>query len=75
MEKVIRRLPCTETRAIELVGMKMKETTWDWYEQNIEDRLQDDSPPTWAEFRQAVMDEFLLPAERERRATQFERLR
>ena len=28
-EKVIRRLPCTETRAIELVGMKMKETAWD----------------------------------------------
>ena len=46
MKKVMRRLPCTETQAIELVGMKMKENAWDWYEQNIEDRLQDDSPPT-----------------------------
>ena len=36
-EKVMRRLPCTETQAIELVDMKMKEIAWDWYEQNIED--------------------------------------
>ena len=27
IEKVMRRLPCTETRAIELVGMKMKDNT------------------------------------------------
>ena len=50
MEKVMRRFSCTETRAIELVGMKMKENAWDWYEQNIEDQLQGDSPSTWAEF-------------------------
>ena len=31
-EKVMRRLPCTKTRAIELVGMKMKDNAWDWYE-------------------------------------------
>ena len=55
--------------------MKLKDNVWDWYEQNVEGQLQSENPPTWTEFRQAVMDEFLSEAERERRATQFEKLR
>ena len=31
-EKVIRRLPCSDAKAIELVGMKLKDNAWDWYE-------------------------------------------
>ena len=34
-----------------------------------------DNPSTWNEFKQAVMDEFLAPAERWSRAMQFEKLR
>ena len=30
-EKVVKRLPCFDVRAIELVGMVMKENAWDWY--------------------------------------------
>ena len=73
-EKVIKRLPCSDGKAIELMGMKLKDTVWDWYEQNIEGQLQSEHLPTWIDFRQAVMDEFLPQAERERRATQFEKL-
>ena len=62
-EKVIKRLPCFDAKAIELVGMKLKDTVWDWYEQNIEGQLQSEHPPTWTDFRQAVMDEFLPQAE------------
>ena len=69
IEKVIKRLPCTDAKAIELVGMKLKDNAWDWYEQNIEGQLQSENPLTWTEFRQAMMDEFLLQGERERRAT------
>ena len=35
-EKVIKRLPCSDAKAIELVGMKLKDNAWDWYEQNVE---------------------------------------
>ena len=35
-EKVIKRLPCTDAKTIKLVGMKLKDNAWDWYEQNIE---------------------------------------
>ena len=28
-EKVIRRLPCSDAKAIELVGMKLKDNAWD----------------------------------------------
>ena len=34
-----------------------------------------DNPPTWNEFKQAVTDEFLAPAERWSRAMQFEKLK
>ena len=36
IEKVIKRLPCSDAKAIELVGRKLKDNAWDWYEQNIE---------------------------------------
>ena len=74
-EKVVKRLPCSDAKAIELVGMKLKDNAWDWYEHNIEGQLQNENPPTWTEFRQTMMDEFLPEAERERKATQFEKLR
>ena len=45
-EKVIKRLSCSDAKAIELVGMKLKDTAWDWYEQNIEGQLQSEHPPT-----------------------------
>ena len=35
-EKVIKRFPCSDAKAIELVGMKLKDNGWDWYEQNVE---------------------------------------
>ena len=69
IEKVIKRLPYFDTKAIELVGMKLKDNAWDWYEQNIEGQLQSENLPTWTEFRQAMMDEFLPQAERERKVT------
>ena len=37
--------------------------------------MQSENLLTWTEFRQVVMDEFLSQEERERRATQFEKLR
>ena len=45
-EKVVKRLPCSDAKAIELVGMKLKDNAWDWYEQNIEGQLQSENPPT-----------------------------
>ena len=39
IDKVIKRLPCTDAKAINLVGMKLKDNAWDWYEQNIEGQL------------------------------------
>ena len=41
----------------------------------MKDQLFGDNPPTWNEFKQAVTDEFLAPAERRSRAMQFEKLR
>ena len=39
IEKVIKRLPYFDAKAIELVGMKLKDNARDWYEQNIEGQL------------------------------------
>ena len=74
-EKVVRRLSCSDARVIELVGMKMKNNVWDWFQRHIEDQLYGGNPPTWEMFREAVMDEFISPAERQNRAYQFEKLK
>ena len=71
----MKRLPCSDARAIELVGMVMKGNAWDWYHRNIEDQVYSSSPPTWDTFRQAVMDKYLTPIEQQNRALQFERLK
>ena len=73
-EKVVRRLSCSDARVIEVVGMKMKNNGWDWFQRHIEDQLYGGNPPTWEMFREAVMDEFISPAERQNRAYQFEKL-
>ena len=67
IEKIVKRLPCSDARAIELVGMVMKENAWDWYHRNIEDQVYSSSPPTWDTFRQVVMDEFLTPVKQQNR--------
>ena len=64
----MRRLSCSDARVIELVGMKMKNNAWDWFQRHIEDQLYGGNPPTWEMFREAVMDEFISPAERQNRA-------
>ena len=71
----MRRLSCSDARVIELVGMKMKNNAWDWFQRHIEDQLYGGKPPTWEMFREAVMDEFISPTERQNRAYQFEKLK
>ena len=63
-EKVVRRLSCSDARVIELVGMKMKNNAWDWFQRDIEDQLYGGNPPTLKMFREAVINEFISPAER-----------
>ena len=41
----------------------------------MEDRLYSENPPSWEEFKEAIMDEFISPAMRQNRALQFERLK
>ena len=53
----------------------MKDNAWEWYQRSIEERLYTFDSPSWAEFKKLVMDEFLSPADRQRRAFQFERLK
>ena len=68
IEKIVKRLPCSDAQAIELVGMVMKGNAWDWYHQNIEDQVYSSSPSIWDTFRQVVMDEYLTPVEQQNRA-------
>jgi len=51
VKKIIRRLPCSETRAIELVGLLLKCSAWDCFEDYIEKQLYSEAPPTWEQFK------------------------
>ena len=72
---MIKILSCSDVRIIELVKIKMKKTAWEWFQIDMEDRLYSGNPPSWEEFKEAIMDEFILPAVRQNRALQFERLK
>ena len=72
---MVRRLPWSDARVIELVGIMMKKNAWEWFQRHIEDQIYSDNSPSWEEFKQEVMDEFLSLAERQNRALQFERLK
>ena len=61
---MVRRLPCSDVRAIKLVEITMKSNVWDWYQRHVEDQLYSGHPPTWKEFKQVVLDEFLTTTER-----------
>ena len=37
----------------------MKKSTWEWFQRNIEDKVYSENPPSWGEFKQAVMDELM----------------
>ena len=74
-EKMTRRLTCSETRVIELIGINLKSNAWEWYKRTIEDRLYKSNSPTWEEFKKLLMNEYLPPAERHARAYQFEKLK
>ena len=75
IDKMIQRLTYSEARVIELVGITMKGNAWEWYKKSIQDRLYTSNSLTWEEFKRQVMNEFLPPAERQSRASQFEKLR
>ena len=50
VEKVVRRLPCSDLRAVELVGLLLKGKAWAWFSWRMEPRLYAEHPPAWAEF-------------------------
>src|SRR5262249_47642014 len=74
-EKMVQTLTCSDTRIITLVGIKLKKNAWDWFRRNVQEQLYGENPPTWEVFKQALIDEFISPYERQNRALQFERLK
>src|SRR5262249_6646414 len=75
IEKMVQNLTYSEARIIELVEIKLKRNALEWFRRNIKDQLYSENPPTWEMFKQALIDEFVSPYERQNRALQFERLR
>src|SRR5262249_24146437 len=74
-EKMVKIMTCYDARKIELVGIKLRKNAWEWFRRNIEEQLHSENPPTWEDFKHALIDEFISPYERQNRALQFERLK
>jgi len=74
IEKVVKRLPCSDAWAIELVGLLLKGNAWTWFKDHIEGLIYNDAPIDWEQFRQKLTIEFLSTGERENRMMKFERL-
>src|SRR5262249_23662099 len=72
---MVKIMTCSDARKIELVGIKLRKNAWEWFRRNIEEQLYSENPPTWEDFKHALIDEFISPYERQNRALQFERLK
>ena len=59
IEKMTKIISCSDARIIEMVEIKMKKIAWEWFQRDMEDRLYSGNPPSWEEFKEAVMDEFI----------------
>ena len=75
VDKVVRTLSCSEARIIELVGLLLEVDAATWFTDHIDANIHSDTPMSWAEFKQRMLDEFLTEGLRESNIIKFEQLR
>ncbi|XP_070029720.1 uncharacterized protein [Nicotiana sylvestris] len=75
VKKALRVMKAFDDEAVELAAYQLRDMAGAWFEMWEKERDEDDGPPTWEEFEEAFMANFILEENREAKATEFEQLK
>ncbi|XP_070040695.1 uncharacterized protein [Nicotiana tomentosiformis] len=75
VKKSLRAMKAFDDEAMELTAYQLKDVGGAWFEMWENERDEDDGPPTWEEFEEAFMDNFIPEEDREAKAIEFEQLK
>ncbi|XP_070009191.1 uncharacterized protein [Nicotiana sylvestris] len=75
VKKALRTMKAFSDEVIELAAYHLRDVVGAWFEMWEKERDKDDGPPTWEEFEEAFMANFIPEEDREAKATDFEQLK
>nr|XP_016439233.1 PREDICTED: uncharacterized protein LOC107765140 [Nicotiana tabacum] len=75
VKKALRVMKAFDDEAVELAAYQLRDVVGAWFEIWEKERDEDDGPPTWEEFEEAFMANFIPEEDREAKATEFEHLK
>ncbi|XP_070036033.1 uncharacterized protein [Nicotiana tomentosiformis] len=75
VKKALRAMKAFDDEAVELAAYQLRDVAGAWFEIWEKERDEDDGPPTWEEFEEAFMANFIPEEDREAKATEFEQLK
>nr|XP_033514566.1 uncharacterized protein LOC117279184 [Nicotiana tomentosiformis] len=75
VKKALRAMKAFDNEAVELAAYQLRDVAGAWFEMWEKERDEDDGPPTWEEFEEAFMANFIPKEDREAKATEFEQLK
>ncbi|XP_070049868.1 uncharacterized protein [Nicotiana tomentosiformis] len=75
VKKALRAMKAFDDEAVELATYQLRDVAGAWFEMWEKERDEDDGPPTWEEFEEAFMANFIPEEAREAKATEFEQLK
>ncbi|XP_070005490.1 uncharacterized protein [Nicotiana sylvestris] len=75
VKKAIRVMKAFDDEVVELAAYQLRDVAGAWFEMWEKERDENDGPPTWEEFEEAFMANFIPEEDREAKATDFEQLK
>ncbi|XP_070056281.1 uncharacterized protein [Nicotiana tomentosiformis] len=75
VKKALRAMKAFDDEAVELAAYQLRDVAGAWFEMWEKERDEDDGPPTWEEFEEAFMANFIPEEDREAKAIEFEQLK
>nr|XP_009775293.1 PREDICTED: uncharacterized protein LOC104225226 [Nicotiana sylvestris] len=72
VKKSLRAIKAFDDEAVELATYQLRDVAGAWFEMWEKEREEDDGPPTWEEFEEAFMANFIPEEDSEAKATEFE---
>ncbi|XP_070029844.1 uncharacterized protein [Nicotiana sylvestris] len=75
VKKALRAMKAFDDEVVELAAYQLRKVACAWFEMWEKERDEDDGPPTWEEFKEAFMANFIPEEDREAKAIEFEQFK
>ncbi|XP_070013974.1 uncharacterized protein [Nicotiana sylvestris] len=75
VKKALQAMKAFNDEAVELAAYQLRDVVGAWFEIWEKERDEDDGPPTWEEFEETFMSNFIPEEDREAKGTEFEQIK